>query len=332
VLQRKAFQISHLTQEHIKDRQMLKIFGGRPCAIVPIISKENALGVMIVDNPITDSDISAEEMSMLETLSYLAAAKIENLILQNQLEIRVVELEHLHRLLQDNQKYLLETERLVEAGKMATTIAHEVKTPLVTIGGYARRAMKSHEKGDDISRELKVISSEISRLEKMTKDVLDYSGKRRMNLMYVDLNRLIIETLEILEGKLSLGNLEVDVSLNDSDLVVKADEDRLKQVLLNLLDNAVNAMPDGGRLAVASGVQQGYCWFSVTDSGSGMSSETKASLFEPFFTTREGGIGLGLPVSKKIIADHGGFVEVTSSEGKGSTFRVNLPSGSQDKE
>lgn len=330
VLQRRTFEVSRLGEEHIKDRQMLRIFGGRPCAIVPIISKENALGVVIVDNPVTDSDISHEEVSMLETLSYLAASKIENLMLQNQLEIRVVELEHLHRLLQDNQKYLLETERLVEAGKMATTIAHEVKTPLVTIGGYARRALKSLEKGENISRELEVISSEISRLEKMTKDVLDYSRKRQLNLRYIDLNSLIAETLEILESKLTLGNLEVDVSLSDSDLVVRADKDRLKQVLFNLFDNAVHAMPNGGKLTIASGSESGYCWFSVTDTGSGMSTEIKASLFEPFFTTREEGIGLGLPVSKKIVADHGGYVEVTSTPGEGSTFRVNLPAGELD--
>jgi signal transduction histidine kinase len=326
VLLRKSFRIPRLQEKHIKDRQMLRIFGGRPCAIVPIISKENAIGVVMVDNPVTSVEISPEQVSMLETLSYLAASKIENLILQNQLEIRVTELEHLHRLLQDNQKYLLETERLVEAGKLATTIAHEIKTPLVTISGYARRALKSHEAGRDISRELNVMISEIARLEAMTKDVLDYSGRRKLSLRNVNLNSLIDETLEILESKLTLGNLEVDVALCDTDLTVKADKNRLKQVLFNLLDNAVQAMPDGGKLTVRTGVDGGYCWFSVADTGAGMSSETKANLFEPFFTTRDGGVGLGLPVSRRIVADHGGYVEVSSTPSSGSSFRVNLPS------
>jgi signal transduction histidine kinase len=326
VLERRSFRVSCLSEEHMRDRQMLKIFGGRPCAVVPIISEETALGAVIVDNPVTASEISVEDVSMLETLCYLAASKIDNLILQSQLEIRVVELEHLHRLIQDNQKYLLETERLVEAGKLATAIAHEVKTPLVTIGGYARRAQRSHEKGEDITHDLGVMIEEISRLEEITRDVLDYSGRRELNLKDVSLNSIIDETLEIVGGKLSLGNLEAETVLCDGDLVVRADKNRLKQVLYNLIDNAVQAMPDGGKLTIKSGFESGYCWFSVADTGSGMSTDTKANVFEPFFTTKDGGVGLGLPVSKRIVADHGGYVEVSSTPGEGSSFRVYLPS------
>jgi two-component system sensor histidine kinase HydH len=304
---------------------LLAIFGGQPCAVVPIVSEENALGVVIVDNPMTRSEISDEQVSMLETLSYLAASKIENLILQNQLEIRVAELEHLHKLLKDNQEYLMETERLVEAGKLATAIAHELKTPLVTIGGYARHALKSHEKSADISHDISVIIDEISRLEDLTRDVLDYSGKRELNLRDVNLNSFVIETLEILQGKLKLPDLEVETSLSDAELIVRADRNRLKQVLYNLFDNAVQAMSGGGLLTVRTGAESGYCWFSIADTGSGMSEETKANMFQPFYTTKDRGVGLGLPVSRNIVADHGGFIEVTSVAGKGSVFRVNLP-------
>lgn len=325
VTKQETYILPRFGAEHFKSRRLLKIFEGHPGAIVPIISKETALGAVIVDNPVTGDEISAEDVSMLETLSYLAASKINNLILQNQLEIRVLELEHLHRLLQDNQKYLLETERLVEAGKLATTIAHEIKTPLVTIGGYSRRAIKSYERHEDISHDLKIMVDEISRLEDIAKNVLDYSGRRHLNLKSVDLNRLITETLEVLQDKFRMGNVDIDIIPSESTLKVKADRNRLKQVLYNLFDNAIHAMPGGGNLTVMTGSEGGYYWFSITDTGSGMSDEIIASMFEPFFTTREDGVGLGLSVSRRIIADHGGYMDVTSKPGTGSTFRVKLP-------
>jgi len=325
VLERRSFTVPELTEEHITDRQMLSVFGGRPCAIVPIISRDSALGVVVVDNPVTGADISQEDISMLETLSYLAASKINNLILNNQLEVRVAELEHVYNLLQDNQEYLLETERLVEAGKLATTIAHEIKTPLVTIGGYSRRALKAFERGDNITRDLQILVEEIARLEWITSGVLDYSKKRTLNLRNVNLNSIINETLEIVQGKLTYGNIDVVLQLSESELIVKADKDRLKQVLFNLLDNAIQAMPDGGTLTVSTGTDGGYEWFKIVDSGCGMSQKTIDKLFQPFFTTRSSGVGLGLPVSQRIVADHGGYLEVSSELEHGSVFTVNLP-------
>lgn len=325
VLERKSFKIDRVTAEHFSDRNLLEVFGGGTCAIVPIISKDSALGVLIVDNPITSGKISDGEITMLETLSYLAASKIDNLVLQNQLELRIAELEHVHSLLHDNQEYLIETERLVEAGRLATTIAHELKTPLVTIGGYARRATRAYARGDDIAQDLNVIVSEIARLEGITVGILDYSKKRKLNLTVIDLNELISESLEILEDKLAYSNVDLHTELTASTSMVRADRDRLKQVLFNFIENATQAMPNGGTLTISTGTNGGWEWFKVTDTGCGMAQETLSKLFEPFFTTRSSGAGLGLPVSKRIVADHGGFVEVSSALGEGSSFTVNLP-------
>jgi len=325
IIKRKSFKVDNATAEHITDRSLLEVFGGRACAIVPIISKESALGVLIVDNPITSGEITDDEITLLETLSYLSASKIDNLILQNQLELRIAELEHVHSLLHDNQEYLIETERLVEAGRLATTIAHELKTPLVTIGGYGRRALRAHGRGDNITQDLNVIVSEITRLEGITVGILDYSKKRKLNLTVLDLNGLILESLEILEDKLSFSSIEVRTELTSASSKVKADRDRLKQVVFNLIENATQAMPDGGTLTISTGTNGGWEWFRVTDTGYGIDQETINKLFEPFFTTRSSGAGLGLPVSKRIVADHGGFVEVSSTLGDGSSFTVNLP-------
>ena len=331
VLERRSFNVNCLEERHLPDKRMFEIFGGRPCAIIPIISKEHAFGVAIVDNPVTVCEITSDEVSMLETLSYLAASKIDNLVLQNQLEARVAELERLQRLLKDNQNYLLETERLVEAGILATTIAHEIKTPLVTIGGYSRRALKSYERGNNISHDLNVVIKEISRLEGITDGVLDYSKKRKLSLKVINLNSLISETIEILQSKLTYSEIEVEMRFSESSLTVKADKDRLKQVLFNIFDNAIQAMPNGGKLTVNTCIDNGYCRLTISDTGHGMTQETKDNLFKPFFTTKDGGSGLGLAVSRKIVADHGGYLEVSATSSEGSSFTVSLPATKKEE-
>ncbi len=329
VILRKSFRIEEFKDEHSADKQVLGLFDRNPCAVVPIISKEVVLGVVVVDNPVTRRCISDEELSTLETLSYMTAARIDNLILQNQLELRVAQLEHVNALLQDNKNYLVETEPLIEAGRMATTIAHEIKTPLVTIAGYAMRAKKEHADGKDISHNLDVMLEEISRLEKLAGGILDFSRERKLTLETLDLNTLINETLDIVTDKLSYSNIEVIKNLCDKNLYIKVDRNRMKQVLFNLIDNAMQAMPDGGKLEVSTGTGSTYRWFKIKDTGCGMSKETVEQLFKPFYTTKSAGCGLGLPVSRRIVNDHGGYLEVESIPGEQSVFTVNLPAADE---
>lgn len=324
-IRRQSFSIQKFGSYHSSDKQVLDIFGGNPCAVVPIISKETVLGVVIVDNPVTSRDISDEEISTLETLSYMTAAKIDNLILKNQLELRVAQLEHVNTLLQDNNQYLMETEPLVEAGRLATTIAHEIRTPLVTIGGYALRALREQSDGKDVSHDLSVMVEEISRLEGLATGVLDFSKKRKLTLETLDLNILIRETLSIVKDRLTYGSIEVATDLCDQVLHVEVERDRMKQVFFNLIDNAMQAMPDGGKLDISTGTNASYRWFKIIDTGCGMSKETIEQLFKPFYTTRSAGCGLGLPVSRRIVEDHSGFLAVESIPGRQSVFTVNLP-------
>jgi signal transduction histidine kinase len=325
VLNGTSMRTTSFDETHSTDRRLLEIFGGKPCAIVPFVSKHTSQGLVIVDNPITARELAESDISTLVTLAFMVAAKIDNLILQSQLELRISELEHVQDLLTENKNYLLETERLVEAGKFATTIAHEIKTPLVTIGGYARRALKLSERGRDVINDLGVIVDEISRLESIAKGVLDYSRKPVLNLERIDLNSIISETVGILIDRLEYSKIEVSLDLSDEPLHVDVDRNRMKQVLFNLIDNAAQAMPDGGTLKIASGSSDKENWIKVRDSGCGMTQQTIDQLFKPFFTTRSTGVGLGLPVSKRIVADHGGVLDAESELGVYSEFTVSLP-------
>ena len=226
---------------------------------------------------------------------------------------------------------IIQSKRTIAWATMAQKLAHEIKTPLVTIGGYSRRALKSYERGNNISHDLNVVIKEISRLEGITDGVLDYSKKRKLSLKVINLNSLISETIEILQSKLTYSEIEVEMRFSESSLTVKADKDRLKQVLFNIFDNAIQAMPNGGKLTVNTCIDNGYCRLTISDTGHGMTQETKDNLFKPFFTTKDGGSGLGLAVSRKIVADHGGYLEVSATSSEGSSFTVSLPATKKEE-
>ena len=307
------------------NKQLESMLEDTSFAVIPLISEGRVLGVILADNlhnarPITENDITT-----LETLANQAASKIENALLQNQLEVRVAELEHIHQLLQKNQEYLVKSEKLVDLGMLASTVAHEVKTPLVAIGGYAHRVLRNIDKGEFNRNHMEIICDEILRLERICIDILEYSQKSSLDLKIKDLNKIITDTLSMELGQFKYQNISFKTYYSPEKLEVYADSDRLKQVLYNLIQNAAEALPDGGVIRISTGRQGDYAYFQIQDDGCGMDENTIHKSFKPFFTSKRKGTGLGLSVSKKIIDDHGGTIKVTSNPSEGSTFTINLP-------
>ncbi len=325
VLEKKSFNIERSSPEMLGDERLARILHDTPFAVIPLISEGHALGAILVDNSINRVPISPEDIATLETLANQAASKIENAILHNKLEIRYAELQHVHSLLMENQKYLVKSERLADLGRLATTVAHEIKTPLITIGGYAQRLLRKATSGAVDIPALQTMHEEIMRLERICKELLDYSQKSQLNLQQNDLNQIISETLRLEEGKLKYQNIILETDFHEDKLEILSDRDRLKQVLYNLIHNAAEAMSEGGRIKIVSGRKGEYVFFRVEDNGCGISEEALKKLFTPFFTNKRTGTGLGLPVSKKIIDDHGGSIAVESQPGTGTSFTINLP-------
>ncbi len=325
VLEKRSFNVERSHPDMLCEESLKQILQDTPFAVIPLISEGHALGVIVVDNSINRNAISSEDIATLETLANQAASKIENAILHNKLEIRYAELQHVHSLLMENQKYLVKSERLADLGRMASTVAHEIKTPLITIGGYTQRVLRKANRGEFDVPALQTMHEEIMRLERICKEILDYSQKSQLNLEQNDLNQIISETLRLEEGKLKYQNIILETNFHEDKLEILSDGDRLKQVLYNLIHNAAEAMADGGRIKIVSGRKGEYVFFRVEDNGCGMNEEALDNLFTPFFTNKRTGTGLGLPVSKKIIDDHGGNISVESQPGKGSIFTIHLP-------
>jgi len=326
ILEKKSFNLKEENLLSLKPKELLNLFSPKGFMLVPVLSENKPLGLLAVDNLFTQNKILEEDRVALETFANQAASQIENILLQQELKQKLKELEHTTKLLRENQNYLLQAERWVDIGKLATTVAHEIKTPLVAIGGYARRALKRSEQGKPGSHELEVILKETERLESITSEILDYSKTTKLNYEKIDLNQLIKDALEVLKDKLKYNGIKLKIRLlTEAPLILELDPKRIEQVLFNLIENAIEAMPQGGLLTVKTKRKENFALFEIEDTGCGISQENLEKLYVPFFTTKPKGSGLGLPVSKKIIADHSGYIEVKSEVDKGTKFTVYLP-------
>jgi signal transduction histidine kinase len=325
IREKKSFVVDRASEDVLIDKQLVSLLESTSFAVIPLISEGRVLGVILADNMHSTRPISDSDITTLETLANQSASKIENALLQNQLEVRIAELEHMHQLLQKNQEYLVKSEKLVDLGMLASTVAHEVKTPLVAIGGYAHRVLKNIDKGEFNRKDVEIICDEIMRLERICVEILEYSHKSSLDLQIKDLNKIIFDTLSMELNQFKYHNITFKTYFSSEELKVYADSDRLKQVLYNLIQNAAEALPDGGVIRIITGRQNDYAFFQIQDDGCGMDETTIHKSFKPFFTSKRMGTGLGLSVSKKIIDDHGGTIKVTSNPAKGSTFTINLP-------
>jgi signal transduction histidine kinase len=301
-------------------------------AVVPLISEGRPLGLVIADNAITQKPITAEMVDALKALANACAPGLENAILRQQLLAQLRELKRVHELLRSNQAYLVQNERLVEIGMLATKVAHELKIPLVTIGGYARRVKSTVGTNKFNGEMVDVIIAEVDRLLNINSEILEFSRRASLNIRECDLNAVVADSFNLFKDRFKNSGIKAEKKLLSSKLIVRADPERLKQVILNLIENSLEAMTRGGRLIVRTIRQKDYVVLEIEDTGMGMDKESMDNLFKLFYTTKEKGSGLGLPVSKKIIDDHGGTINVQSVPGSGTVFSVHLPAYSDQED
>ncbi len=227
------------------------------------------------------------------------------------------------------QSELVNSEKLALVGKMSSAIAHELRNPLVPIGGFANLIFKRLEEGSPLRKYAGIIVTEIDRLEKLLHNILYFTKDTRPELKPDSLNDIIDELLFFYKGIFEEHNISVTVSLSPDLPLIRLDHSLIKQALINIIINAVQAMEAGGLLTVESKLLRDKDMLSavviVNDSGGGIPQETMNRIFDPFYTTKIRGLGLGLPLTRRIVEAHGGEIKVESAEGIGSTFIITLP-------
>jgi len=293
--------------------------GGGPFATVPIIAKSQATGVIKVDNIYNNKPINEEDIKMLTIFASQAGMAIENSRLYHTMELA-------HNELREAQEKLLHAEKLVALGKMSASIAHEIRTPLVSIGGFARRLCRSNQSEKE-KESLEIIVKEVDRLEAILNQVLVFPREPFLNLFPYNLNQIVEDCLHVFSEELRQDNINVIKELTPNLPLVFCDYPQIKQVFINLIANARQAMTLGGELKFKSCFSEDdkMVIVEVEDTGGGIAPELIGNIFNPFFTTKEKGVGLGLSITHKIMLHHQGTILVKNDYGKGTTFILHFP-------
>jgi two-component system sensor kinase FixL len=225
----------------------------------------------------------------------------------------------------DMEDRLLNSERLAAVGNTVTHIAHEIKNPLLIIGGFARQLLKVPGLDDQARQKLTIMAQEVRHLEEMVAEMRDFVHRPPAQKRPGQIEAVIQEALELFQDFFREHNIQVRLVADTPLPPVAFDPKQLHQVILNLFKNALEAMPQGGELIIATRVKGANVEITLTDSGEGMSPEVVGRIFQPYFTTKEKGTGLGLSICQSIIEEHGGCIFAASAPARGSTFTIQLP-------
>ncbi len=317
-LEKKEQVVTDSAHDPRVSQRFRQTFGCQEFVAVPMIVKGAVVGVILADNLYSGRAITDDHVKLLMLFASQAALAIENAETYAELQ------KSLDRLRQA-QKEIVHSEKLATIGKMAAHVAHEIRNPLSTIGGFARAILKRPDSVERVTKNAKIIAEESTRLENMLRGVMDFSRPSAPAPKPADFNATVEKAFRTHAELLSSRNIHSSMDLDSSLPEVTFDENQIMQVIHNMIRNAADSMPQGGALGLKTSREGETVCLQIADSGSGIPPHIMDRLFDPFFTTKPDGTGLGLAVSKKIVDDHGGRVEVQSTIGKGATFRIFLP-------
>lgn len=235
------------------------------------------------------------------------------------------------------ERELRHSERLASVGRLAAGVAHEIGAPLNVIDARAEQLLNREEAPVEVRRRnLEIIRRQTQRIAYTVRQLLNLARPYNLRRAPLDLNAIVAETIEAIEASAAASRVTVERNTCDDALTVEADADFLRQVLTNILMNAIQAMPDGGHLRVScsNGARAGdgstFARVEVSDTGTGIAPERLPHIFDPFYTTKDigNGTGLGLAVARRIVEEHGGTITATNNTGgDGATFTISLPAG-----
>jgi signal transduction histidine kinase len=233
--------------------------------------------------------------------------------------------------LEQSQRAALHAEQLAAVGQLAAGMAHELRNPLMSMKILVQAAAEREDSAGVAGHDLTILEEEITRLERLIRTFLDFARPPRLEKHLVEVRPLIEQTLRLLSGRAAQQGVKMDCALPDSPVTVEADLGQIRQVVLNLLLNALDALPSGGTIWVQvemkedSAEEENWLLIRVIDNGPGLPANLGQQIFEPFFSTKETGLGLGLSISQRIVEAHGGTLTAANRSEGGAAFTVRLP-------
>ncbi len=325
VQNRQPYHIRQASTDPRVSDELRALLGAEEFVVVPLVARDRVIGVVLADNLYSQQPIGPMDVQLLTRFADQAALALDNAWAYQRLADRATELQEAYRQLAEAQEQVLRTERLATVGEMAAHVAHEIRNPLATIGGFARSIARHPDKVDRVKRNVDIIVEETDRLEHILHNLLDFARPRQPEFAVHEVAGFLADLEPLVREDIDDKPVELQIAQTGECPPVEMDRAQMRQVLLNLTKNAIQAMPDGGQLSLTASSEDDYVELVVTDTGQGIAPEVLDDIFEPFFTTKPGGSGLGLAVTRQIVADHHGELRVTSELGSGSSFVVRLP-------
>ena len=319
--ERQLFRVDDWARDERVNRQLAERWGIGSAIVVPLLARERTLGLLVVTR-VAPHRWTEEQLEATEALAGQASVAIENARLYE-------EARRAYDHLKDAQQRLLQNERMALLGTFASGLAHEVRNPLNSIAlqlsllerriaGVEPRLMQQ------LAELVGVIREEIRRLDALVGDFLFFSRTSRIQLQQIDLDALVDEVTRLLRPEARSAGVTLRRQRTGPAIPsLRADPEKLKQVVINLVRNAIEAMPDGGAVVLESELRGGRAVVAVRDNGPGLPE--RVDIFQLFVTTKPKGTGLGLSIAQQIVLAHGGEITAASEPGKGASFEVALP-------
>jgi signal transduction histidine kinase len=303
-----------ITEEIVDEdiKSALNKFEASVC--VPMLSKKGLLGIINIGDKLSQEPYTLEDLELFITLANQASIALENAKLIQR------EKEMIHKLEQ--------AERLSSLGRFAAGIAHEIKNPLVSIKTFFQIFSDKEETEEDKQELAELAAQEIIHIEGLLENLLNFAKPSTPEFSFEDINEILKETILLIKQELVLKGAKLIISKETEHIPkIMVDRKQIKQVFLNLIYNSLQAMPDGGEIHITSFYDpaEKELIMRFTDSGYGIAPQEIKKLFDPFYTTKPGGTGMGLAVSYNIIKRHEGEITVKSTPGMGTTFEIRLP-------
>jgi signal transduction histidine kinase len=275
--------------------------------VVPCMLEDRLIGFFALGHKLSEDPYTDEDMRLLKVLANQAAITLDHT--RSYEKIRI-DLESVERQLERSQ-------RLASLGTLTAGVTHEIRNPLTVIRAETERLSTQPRDLDYLKQHRDLLLKHIDRITNIVNRMLDLAKDKPKQQIMVDVIDSIESTLQLF----SLARLTVEKNFNPVP-EIKGDSEELQEIFVNLIQNAIEAMPEGGTLRLSTYLEDGRAAVEISDTGKGIPEELREKIFDPFFSTRHEGVGLGLSIAYRIIRQHGGDIKVTSEVGKGSTFKI----------
>lgn len=335
---RQVARINDIKRDPRTYRGLEPIFGPGIDSLIcaPLIHRDQLTGVIAIFNK-RYGEFGEEDANLLEAVSSICASALDNARLYKDLKQSLLEKEHA-------QARLIQSEKIAALGRLAASVAHEINNPLQAIQGCLTLLgdeLSGQQRPDKMNSYLRIVDKEIGRVAGIVQGMSDFARPAPQGTRSTDVIAVLSDVLELTGKQLQHSNVQLDCSWGIDVPAIEANPNLLKQVFLNMILNAIDAMSGGGTLHISAALDkarfndaarlQPAIRIEFSDTGTGMTPQAQSRLFEPFVTTKEDGSGLGLYVSYTIIQSLNGTIEVSSTEGLGTTFAILLPVKSVQK-